>query len=62
MMLTKSSSLTARALCSRQTRSLSTPKMHKASGNWDTLKAKRPIDEEDLHVSVASKPLLQNFL
>jgi predicted secreted hydrolase len=27
------------------------PKMHKAKGNWASLKAKRPIDEDDLHVS-----------
>jgi hypothetical protein len=36
-------------------RSLSTavagPKLHKAKGNWEALKAKRPIDQEDLHVS-----------
>lgn len=27
------------------------PKMHKAKGNWASLKAKRPIDEDDTHVS-----------
>jgi hypothetical protein len=27
------------------------PKMHKAKGNWSALKAKRPIDADDLHVS-----------
>jgi hypothetical protein len=25
--------------------------MHKATGNWDALKNKRPIDADDLHVS-----------
>jgi hypothetical protein len=53
MMLSRSSALVARSV-SNQTarRQLSTPKMHKAKGNWEGLKAKRPIDADDLHVSV----------
>lgn len=26
------------------------PKLHNATGNWETLKAKRPVDADDLHV------------
>jgi hypothetical protein len=29
----------------------SEPKVHKATGNWDALKSKRPVDADDLHVS-----------
>jgi hypothetical protein len=32
-------------------RSAVEPKLHNATGNWSAFKAKRPIDEEDLHVS-----------
>ena len=28
------------------------PKMHNATGTWDALKSKRPVDPDDLHVSV----------
>ena len=28
------------------------PKMHKAKGNWDAFKAKRPIDEDELVVRI----------
>ena len=31
-------------------RQLSTAKMHKAKGNWEGVKSKRPIDADDLHV------------
>ena len=36
------------------TRALSTnePKMHKATGKWDELKAARPIDHDDQHVRI----------
>jgi hypothetical protein len=27
------------------------PKMHNATGIWDAMKAKRPIDADELHVS-----------
>jgi len=27
------------------------PKLHKATGNWEALVAKRPIDQDDQHVS-----------
>lgn len=29
----------------------SEPKLHNATGRWDALKSKRPIDEDELHVS-----------
>jgi hypothetical protein len=39
----------ARSLVGRQAFSTA-PKMHKAKGNWESLKAKRPIDADETHV------------
>jgi hypothetical protein len=30
------------------------PKMHNATGTWDALKSKRPVDPDDLHVSAVA--------
>ena len=35
---------------SRSTVLKAEPKLHNATGKWDALKAKRPIDEDDHHV------------
>jgi hypothetical protein len=45
--------LAARCAYSRSAvaRSAVEPKLHNATGNWSAFKAKRPVDEEDLHVS-----------
>lgn len=51
-MFIRSSIAAVRAVPTKQVRLLSTPKLHNATGNWDALKAKRPIDEDDLHVRV----------
>jgi hypothetical protein len=45
------SQMTARRQLSTAAAAKGEPKMHKAKGNWATLKAKRPIDADDLHVS-----------
>lgn len=46
----------SRPLATRATRSFSAaaPKAHKAKGNWDQLKSKRPVDHDDLHVRSVS--------
>lgn len=39
----------------------SEPKMHKAKDHWADLKAKRPVDHDDLHVRTACRQKSANF-
>ena len=50
MIAQRTTAVASRTGLMQQIREFSTPKLHKAKGNWDALKAKRPIDHDDLHV------------
>lgn len=57
-MLSRSSNVAIRAAARQYSRSIvvqqessAAPKMHNATGNWASLKSKRPVDADDLHVS-----------
>lgn len=51
MMLSRTAlTRTSRHLASCRSSSSAAPKMHKAKGNWEALKSKRPIDADDTHV------------
>lgn len=56
MMRSKTTSLVrtaSRSVAARRQLS-SEPKMHKAKDHWADLKAKRPVDHDDLHVRTTS--------
>lgn len=55
MMLSRSSVTTVARAAAR--RNMSTQaKMHKSSGNWETMKSQRKIDHDDLHVRFSPAP------
>lgn len=57
MMLSRSSITVARAAArpvARRNMSTASPKMHKASGNWETIQSKRKLDHDDMHVSFST--------
>lgn len=57
MMRAKTTSLVrtaSRSVAARRQLSSAEPKMHKAKDHWADLKAKRPVDHDDLHVRTTS--------